>query len=315
MKILVISGFLGAGKTTFIKTMSEKLGRDFCVLENEYAQVDIDKAILLENSNMNIWELTENCICCSGKQDFANSILTISNVIDPEYLIVEPTGVAKLSSILSNIQRIEYERISLLKPITMIDGNRMHSQKKEFADIYIDQIQNSELVIITKCENKDADELQMIQKEVHQINPNAEVVIEHYNKQNEMWWNTLLDRSINGTLELMENDEKETSLEKINLTNIEIPSIVHLISFLEMVVLGIYGKVCRAKGYLRCGAEWIRFDIVDGVYSVTGIVEQEEARGVFIGENLNRSALRRIMTPYLKRYNSSNAKLMRYKNS
>lgn len=313
MKILVISGFLGAGKTTFIKTMSEKLGRDFCVFENEYAQSDIDKAILLENSNMNVWELTENCICCSGKQDFATSILTISNTIDPEYLIVEPTGVAKLSSILNNIQKIEYERISLLKPITMIDGNRIQSQKKDFADIYIDQIQNSEFVIITKCENMGAEDLCEIEKEVHQINPNAEVVLEHYKKQNEIWWNTLLARKMDGTLELVENDEKETNLEKMNLTSIEIPSIVHLVSFLEMVVFGVYGKIYRAKGYLYCGKEWIHFEIVDGMYSVTGITEQEEAQCIFIGETLNRSGLRRILTPYLKRYHSNDAKLIRYK--
>ena len=93
MKILVVSGFLGAGKTTFIKEMAQKTKQDFVVMENEYGEVGIDKTILDEEKDINIWELTEGCICCSMKSDFASSILTIANTLDPEYLIVEPTGV------------------------------------------------------------------------------------------------------------------------------------------------------------------------------------------------------------------------------
>ena len=117
MKILVVSGFLGAGKTTFIKEMAQKTKRDFVVMENEYGEVGIDKTILDEEKDINIWELTEGCICCSMKSDFASSILTIANTLDPEYLIVEPTGVGVLSNVIHNIRQIEYERISLLSPL------------------------------------------------------------------------------------------------------------------------------------------------------------------------------------------------------
>mgnify|MGYP000178811514 CR=1 FL=1 len=90
MKVLVVSGFLGAGKTTFIKTMAQCSGQDFCILENEYGEVDVDTALLKEETeNINVWEMTEGCICCSMKQSFASSLLTISGALDPEYLIVE----------------------------------------------------------------------------------------------------------------------------------------------------------------------------------------------------------------------------------
>ena len=107
MKILIISGFLGAGKTTFIKEMSRKVQRDFVVMENEYGETNMDSAFLKGQENLNIWELTEGCICCSTKSDFASSILTIANTLDPEYLIVEPTGVGVLSNVIRNIQQIE----------------------------------------------------------------------------------------------------------------------------------------------------------------------------------------------------------------
>ena len=97
MKILIVSGFLGAGKTTFIKEMSRKLDRDFVVMENEYGETNMDETFLQDNEKLNIWEMTEGCICCTMKADFASSILTIANTLDPEYLIVEPTGVGMLS--------------------------------------------------------------------------------------------------------------------------------------------------------------------------------------------------------------------------
>lgn len=150
MRILVVSGFLGAGKTTFIKELAHRTREDFSVMENEYGQVGIDGQLLAEKEmpesgeedagKLNIWELTEGCICCSMKSDFASSILTIANTIDPEYLIVEPTGVGMLSNVMSNIRLIQYERISLLSPITILDGNSFDRYCQEFPDIYRDQI-------------------------------------------------------------------------------------------------------------------------------------------------------------------------------
>ena len=123
MKILIISGFLGAGKTTFIKEMVKRCKGEFAILENEYSSLDIDSAKLTDNadkSKINIWEMTEGCICCSTKGDFATSVLTIANALDPEYLVVEPSGVGMLGNVIDNIKQIEYERIGLLAPITIV---------------------------------------------------------------------------------------------------------------------------------------------------------------------------------------------------
>ena len=116
MKILIVSGFLGAGKTTFIKALARCTGKKFAVLENEYGAAGIDGDRLnqsMKNGEVNLWEMTDGCICCSAKGDFATSVLTIANAVDPEYLVVEPTGVGMLGHIVENLQQIEYERISL----------------------------------------------------------------------------------------------------------------------------------------------------------------------------------------------------------
>ena len=124
MKILIVSGFLGAGKTTFIKRLARNVDQRFAILENEYGAAGIDGARLGQNrqgTQKNVWEMTEQCICCIGKKDFAASVLTIANVVDPEYLIVEPTGVGSLARIIENLRQIEYERIQLLSPVTIVD--------------------------------------------------------------------------------------------------------------------------------------------------------------------------------------------------
>ena len=126
MNILIVSGFLGAGKTTFIQKLAEKSDREFAVMENEYGERGID-GNLLEQNRLKVWELTEGCICCSLKSDFAMSVLTIANSADPDYLIVEPTGVGLLSSVITNLLKIEYERIRLLKPVTVVDINCVDS--------------------------------------------------------------------------------------------------------------------------------------------------------------------------------------------
>lgn len=153
MKILVVSGFLGAGKTTFIRTLAERTKKDFAVMENEYGAVNVDGDLLEQTKDLNIWELTEGCICCSMQNDFATSILTIANTVDPEYLIVEPTGVGMLSKIIENIQKIEYERITLLEPLTILDGTMYDRCMSEFSEICEDQIQSAGRILVSKMES------------------------------------------------------------------------------------------------------------------------------------------------------------------
>ena len=297
MKILVVSGFLGAGKTTFIKALSEKTGRDFCIFENEYAQADIDRAILSEDRRLNIWELTENCICCTGKQDFASSVLTIANTLDPEFLVVEPTGIAKLSSILRNLKAVQYERISILSPLVVTDGNLLLGPRNEYQDIFEDQIINAGCIVVTKMENASASELDCLEEKLKVMNPDAELLLTHYSEQKRQWWDSLLEKNQDGII-IRDSGTPETEApENITLTRISLDNPVQLIAFLEMITFGVFGRICRAKGFLPCGREWLRFDTADRLYSITGIEAQEDSRAVFIGSDICRSGIRRILNP------------------
>lgn len=308
MRILVVSGFLGAGKTTFIKELARRTREDFSVMENEYGQVGIDGQLLAEKEmpesgeedagKLNIWELTEGCICCSMKSDFASSILTIANTIDPEYLIVEPTGVGMLSNVMNNIRLIQYERISLLSPITILDGNSFDRYCQEFPDIYRDQIASAGCVLVSKMEGAERQTLEELEQRIRQINPNAEIFTTHYSANPDFWWESLLSCPADPTQKLPGKAETP-DLQNLGLTEVSLPSGNQLLLFLQGVVAGVFGDICRAKGYLPVGSgeqtAWLRFDVVDHNYSITGIEEMPDSRAVLIGKGLKKNWLREVL--------------------
>ena len=305
MKILIVSGFLGAGKTTLIKEMANKTKRDFVVMENEYGDVDIDSNIL-KDEGMNIWELTEGCVCCTMKKDFASSILTIANSLDPEYLIVEPTGVAKLSNIINNIKQIEYERIVLLKPITTIDGNAFDSFVNSYDDIYVDQILNTSKIIISKMESKDKSETDDLIKKIKLLieknnssYDDIEILEDHYSNKDKEWWESILKSFLDEKYAVKElsNPQNEEMPDSISMKGCSVVNENKFIMLLEDIIHGRFGFVARSKGFIKCGSNYLRYDIVGDRYAVTGASEKDELEIVFIGKDLNRKLLREEFQP------------------
>lgn len=295
MKILVISGFLGAGKTTFIRELAKRTKRDFAVMENEYGAVNVDGDLLEKSGDgsLNIWELTEGCICCSMQADFATSILTIANTVDPEYLIVEPTGVGMLSKIIKNIKKIEYERITLLEPITILDGMMYERCMREFEEICKDQIQSAGRILVSKMEHADSQEQSSLQKRLEVLNPGAEICVSHYSGQDDAWWDSLLTSYLDQ--ELPKTEEQKLNLENLGLTEVGLQTGQELLLFLQGIVSGVFGDICRAKGYLPVGKGWLQFDVTDHTYSITGIEEMPESKCIFIGKELKRNWLREVL--------------------
>ena len=296
MNIFVVSGFLGAGKTTFIQTLSKKAGRDFAVMENEYGEAGIDGA-LLKQERLKVWELTEGCICCSLKSDFASSILTIANTLNPEYLIVEPTGVGRLSAVLHNIGKIEYSRIQLLEPVTIADVHCVAHYLQEFGDIYADQLKNTPRILLSKIEHASVDQLRRVSALIRAINPDAEILDTPYQNQPEEWWEALLHTPLNKqrAIALPEQD-RAPDLENISITGVTVDTVHDLLELLVSLLRGYFGTVYRAKGFVRIGAQWTKFDIVDRQYTVAVCEPMPEAKAVIIGQQLDRERLRKAFT-------------------
>ena len=294
MKILIISGFLGAGKTTFIKELAKRTKKEIAIFENEYRTSGVDGDILKEATKVNIWELTEGCICCSVKGDFAASVLTIANTVNPEYLVIEPTGVAMLSNLITNLKQIEYEHIKLMAPISIVDALSLERYKNEFPEIYKDQIEFADTVIFSKSENLSDNEKEKLSLEVKSINNSCNIVSDHYSTQPDSWWESLLLKYLDGTVEIPIKDETAEMPDSFSLNNISVRSVEKFIIFLENLIRGMYGNVFRAKGSFTIKGLNLRFDVADNRYLVELDTYEISDKVVFIGNDIKKQKIREV---------------------
>lgn len=305
MKILIISGFLGAGKTTFIQELIRRTGERFAVLENEFGHTDVDEQVLTQDDNADIWGLTEGCVCCTKSADLVGSVIAIENVVSPEYLIVEPSGVGKLSNVIHNLQRIEYDRITLLKPITIIDGRAFAHDFYHFADIYQDQMSTAGHVLVSKPDHAGPEIYQAVGEKLEELNPDADLLYGHYRDQTAAWFRDLLRQTWSGKTVSIAS-EAEADLETYTIRDCHLDSPADLLILLEKALFGKYGEIVRAKGILPVGQEWLRFDIAGGQTSITGFdkardtdenTAQIKSECVWIGRGIDRLALLAILNP------------------
>ncbi|WP_314921977.1 GTP-binding protein [Slackia exigua] len=302
MKVLVVSGFLGAGKTTFIQELVRRTGKDVVIYENEYGEADVDARRLRADSDLKVWESVENCICCSGKQDFATSVLTISNTLDPEYLIVEPTGVARLGRVMDNLAQVSWVRIELLAPVAVVDAGAWEAQRRNAPEVFDDQVENAASIVVSKLGALGAE--QAVEQLAAKLNPKAELVMGAWSDLPDEWWSSLLERRVDGSFDGAADAEggfEPDELETMMLDYAALPTPSHLLWLLDAMSAGVFGRLDRAKGALPCGNQWIRFDLVERTWAVTGADEIEEDRCIFIGHDLYRNGLREAFVPALRR--------------
>ena len=316
MQILIVSGFLGAGKTRFIKELVKRTGKFFAILENEFGALNIDSQTLkrpevpgeaLENKaceSLRIWELTEGCICCSTNLDFNASVLTIANSLNPDYLIVEPSGVAMPSRIIQKLQNICYEQISLLAPICLVDGKNYAASKKEFPEYFDDQVWQSATVLLSKSEDFSPGEFEAIQDAL-KLPADVRFPKRHYSQWSDEDFYSLLETELvldraAGAEEVQQrfrSVKKAAALDLVSFaySNTRVSSPEELMARLEILIRSAAGKVARAKGYVQVAksSELLHFDLVSGRYSIAGIGEAADTAAdvVVIGKNLQKNYL------------------------
>ncbi|WP_338974754.1 GTP-binding protein [Fusobacterium vincentii] len=294
MKILLVSGFLGAGKTTFIKEMAKNINLEFVVLENEYADIGVD-GDFLDEKNLNIWEMSEGCICCSMKGDFKSSIKRIYSEINPEYLIIEPTGVGMLSSIIENIREIDNNDIEILSPITLIDITSFNEYLETFNNFFIDNLKNTGKVILTKLENSSHFEIENIKNEILKINNNLEILTTDYRTFPKKWFGEILNKSIDNKI-IDKNFSLKThiNLRTFSKENINLKTMDELGLFLNKLVNGDFGKIYRAKGIVKIDGYWGKFNLVYKNFEMEPITDANGTKIVIIGNNLDIENLKNI---------------------
>ena len=308
MNVLVISGFLGAGKTTFIKHLVKKTGKTFCVFENEYAGSITDETEL-KSDDVRVWEMTEGCICCTMKNSFSNKLMNILAMLNPEYLIVESTGAGYLSRIIRNIQSVEHQNLHLLQAVTVVDAASCTDARFLSNPLFEDQIRNAQTIVLSKCETLNQSERTAAGKKISAINPNAHIITEHYAEKPKSFWDSLLLTQYNG--QPAEADAPEEVFENLTLDNVCPRSFASLLALLQDMLGGRYGQVVRAKGFLKAEGHWIKCNLSGDRYSLTWIDSAPRSNFVCIGHFLDRRGIENCFTQEIIRMKHQETSLVR----
>ena len=176
LKIDIVSGFLGAGKTTYIKRLlgTELKNEKIVLIENEFGEISVDSMFLSE-SKIDIAELSQGCICCSLVGDFAKSLNEVIEKYHPDRIIVEPSGVGKLSDV---IKAIEDAGLSehLNTYICIVDASKAKVYSKNFKEFFNDQIAHAKTVVLSRCDILSEEKIESAIHVVRHINANCNLV-------------------------------------------------------------------------------------------------------------------------------------------
>ena len=206
-KLDIISGFLGAGKTTFIKKMIEEAfkGEQVVLIENEFGEVGIDGGFL-KDSGIQITEMNSGCICCSLVGDFATNLNEVITKYHPDRILIEPSGVGKLSDVMKSVIDIEKEQdVKLNALVTVVNALKASKQMKAFGEFFNNQIEHATTVILSRSQNATPEQLEFCVKQIQALNPKAAIITTD--------WNSISGEKILATMEGQDNLEMKVLAE------------------------------------------------------------------------------------------------------
>ena len=177
-QIDIISGFLGAGKTTFIqKLLQEALkGENVVLIENEFGEIGIDSGFL-KNSGIEIREMNQGCICCSLVGDFETSLKEVIETYKPDRILIEPSGVGKLSDILSAVKTVSANLpVQLDGAVTVVDSSKAKLYNKNFGEFFDDQIRFATSIVLSRTDIATEEKVEEAIQIVRALNPKANLI-------------------------------------------------------------------------------------------------------------------------------------------
>ena len=177
-KIDIISGFLGAGKTTFIKKLLQEAisGEQVVLIENEFGEIGIDGGFL-KDSGIEIREMNSGCICCSLVGDFGKSLSEVLTKYKPDRIIIEPSGVGKLSDVMKAVIDVSADMdVALNSALTIVDAAKCKMYMKNFGEFFNNQIENAGTVVLSRTDITDTAKIQKDVEMIREKNPKAAIV-------------------------------------------------------------------------------------------------------------------------------------------
>ena len=176
-KIDIYSGFLGAGKTTLIKKMIQEAyaGQKVVLIENEFGEIGIDGGFLQE-AGIEITEMNSGCICCSLVGDFGKALEQVIRDYAPDRILIEPSGVGKLSDVEAAVEKVVSDTVSLGNLVTVADAGKCKMYMKNFGEFYNNQVETAGTIVLSRTDSISAEKLSAAVALLKEKNPNAVIV-------------------------------------------------------------------------------------------------------------------------------------------
>lgn len=319
VKLDIFSGFLGAGKTTLIKKLLEEAftGEKLALIENEFGTVGIDGRIM-KAYDLQITELNAGCICCSIAGDFTRGLKEVLKLYKPDRILIEPSGVSKLSDVIKGCTPFLREgSVELNLCVTVIDVTKYKLYLKNFSEFYKDQLKNAKTVILSRTADWKRDKLDAVIEDIRQYNKEAAIITTAWDSLDgkailhaaEEEGRSSMYKGLTGERQSykvsaqkaagirIERKEGHDAEEIFSVWGIEtariftgekLKSILHQLDSLNMQIL-------RGKGILEGeNHKWLQFDYVPGEITIREWTPDYTGRICIIGSFLEKDTLKEL---------------------
>ena len=210
-KVTIISGFLGAGKTTLIKKLLEEAfkGEKIVLIENEFGEIGIDGGFMKEAGVM-VSEMNSGCICCTLVGDFSSALSEVLSSYNPDRIIIEPSGVGKLSDVISAVKGVSHDiPLKLTSAVTVVDGMKCRMYTKNFGEFYINQVENAATIVMSRTQNMTEEKLKESVALLRDKNSNATIITTPWEELNGNQILAAMEEKRSLAQELMEDYRQE----------------------------------------------------------------------------------------------------------
>lgn len=311
VKVDIFSGFLGAGKTRLIrKLIEDKYYKEkIAIVENEFGEVSIDGAILRETNTV-VQEISAGCICCQVSGNFKKSIGNLIRNYDIDRLIIEPTGVAKLSELKKTFEDKDLkDEVEIDRLITVVDSERFYIYLNNFKKFFVDQIKAADVIILSRTQNLSEDAVSKLEDDIHKLNSNGRIITADWNKVKAQELipvvksiNKSVSRYINkmqlkpGSRINAHKDYADDTFQTFAINMKRKLSEKELISKFNFIAnTDGFGEIVRAKGIVKLSDETMKqFDLSLDEFSIESISYEGDGVISFIGIDLNKEEIKRF---------------------
>ena len=176
-KIDIVSGFLGAGKTTLIKKIVKEAlqGQKVVLIENEFGEIGIDGGFL-KDAGIEIKEMNSGCICCSLVGDFGTSLKEVLDTYKPERVLIEPSGVGKLSDVMKAVEDVKVEEVTLNSAVAVVDATKCRMYIKNFGEFFLNQIEHAGTIVLSRTDKMSEEKLQQAIAMIREHNAKTAII-------------------------------------------------------------------------------------------------------------------------------------------